>query len=1392
MIGNKNLKFKEVPEYYQALNRQNELKNYGRYYTNDEVNLNSRSIDYPNPSPNFYNFEYPSSKSSNNQNKSNSNNIIVNKKFYKSTSDTNLYRHARDMRVPTFVHNQDSYGNSISQPTENQTNFNNLMTQYGNKHYFSLSQENHGYLYNNDINNGSNNNNNENNINNNILFSPNNPFIQNQNTRMSPINNYIDDLDEDNIFDVDSFVGPSNIKIDKRSNRSNSSINSGNNDNSNNNNIKTISNIITSNATTSSTSAITTKNINNNIDSGLNDEKFNEFYKRLSRDFPSSFQISSLSNLQEKSENNEDKDNNVSNNTNTEINNQPQNIKNKIIRKKSISTIEELEEDESSHYSDVNMENDTEKIAINKNIEKINTKNVANQSFSSVINFESIDDLSLKSFGSPSAINPLSPSSDVIVPSDKTVLKCLNEVGYKFPTSLANYNQTFAFSSNTSRVNEVINDSNSTNNNNNNSNNNDESSNTSKEINLNNKKNEVINDKEVIREITDVQANNKSFNTNEIKKENILLINEKNDDTITDKSKIYDNIKSNINNNTNINTNINNDDNYNNNDNNNNNHNNNNNNNNNTNNNNNDDNYGQSSLISNESKFEITNKKNKGKEPEIDNNIEFSSFLSIDTEDFNSNEDAPKSISTLVSFLNRNSDISNHDENDEKLNTQNDNNILTPDILMDKDKNMKEDNNEEIENKEREEKKDDLKRQQNIETNNDNDTIDIDKNKNKIYKNDEQNNKNISSDNNQSLEATSSNLTPSGLYDETRMMSSQPEQNQEKVNQLMNTTFGILSSNNANNGNYKDGLISNSIPIPNPDSFPISISYPNKILNGIVIPQEVINKNRPTSVNYSYDHVKEEGISNEPESNLGNINNEVSFISNLDNSFSKDNSYLIVKGSDDMKNSVIDDSINKTSNVYHEYSKQNKQGSQNMIHSPLSGPNRLSMISNGGSHDYVNNVIYSHNATNNNKYIFKSNRNSNSHMTPAKHPPKGYQKIYTNLEKVQIMKEKYKNSKEKEEMDLRYRLTVELSEGNHQCIICFEDIHPKDSIWNCPCCYEVLHLKCVIQWYVKSKNRNMQWKCPFCRNTFTKEPKEYHCYCCRMINPKFNEYVIPHSCGNICGRRRPDCRHRCKDKCHPGPCDPCMEIAGYKKCHCGRNTFQYYCGDKVKEIKSCGQKCGRLLNCGLHYCNMPCHPGPCEDCAELTTESCMCGQEARFLICGKKNTYVNSKGRMFTFKNYVPSLTLPFVSCGRPCKRIRSDCGHVCNHPCHAGRCIDYPCTAKCGKKRICGHSCERICNHKGSCEDEPCTSICGADRTCCLHQCKEICHYGKPCPEDEPCKEKIMAMCECLGQTFEMMCGATRSNPNLLPYIELVCNCQPAVKNNPNNKKKKIKNMTN
>jgi hypothetical protein len=580
-------------------------------------------------------------------------------------------------------------------------------------------------------------------------------------------------------------------------------------------------------------------------------------------------------------------------------------------------------------------------------------------------------------------------------------------------------------------------------------------------------------------------------------------------------------------------------------------------------------------------------------------------------------------------------------------------------------------------------------------------------------------------------------------------------------------------------------------------------------------------------------------------------------------------------------------------------------------------------------------------------------------------------------------------------------------------MVCYNVVKPKDHIWSCSICYNVFHLNCIKKWArtdVSTAGKDGGWRCPGCQSAISEVPNKYTCFCGKIENPRFNPYITPHSCTNICGKPR-DCSHPCREQCHPGPCPPCTLFAPEEKCYCGKKSYTYRCSDLQKnkqvimEQKCCGEVCGKLLNCGKHTCKKLCHPGPCDDCEEKTTQTCYCGKETKEYECGKEHKYschtpceyvypckvhkcerychpqsehddccpydpsvyvrcpcgaktvveilggrnrksctdelvfcdnicnkllpcghncqakchfgqcptcqlnVSIKCRCGskTFEtpcselslNSSEELQLPLcnkkcnnlLNCGRhrctnvccPAKGKPLDsleafqyhkcqltcnkplnCGnHTCQEPCHRGPChrcyvatfedlvchcgktrleapipcgvtsveCKFPCIRRkpcghpqfsvhnchgddvpcppcvllterkcqcggsivknipcfstqpvsCGKpcqkrRSDCGHKCNRIC-HTGNCEDEPCKEICDAVKKSCPHRCKEVCHLGKPCPEDEPCQEIIVAMCKCGNISMDVKCEATLDNPRHSTFIQLQCDDSCALK---------------
>lgn len=60
---------------------------------------------------------------------------------------------------------------------------------------------------------------------------------------------------------------------------------------------------------------------------------------------------------------------------------------------------------------------------------------------------------------------------------------------------------------------------------------------------------------------------------------------------------------------------------------------------------------------------------------------------------------------------------------------------------------------------------------------------------------------------------------------------------------------------------------------------------------------------------------------------------------------------------------------------------------------------------------------------------------------------------------------------------------------------------------------------------------------PKCRTQYQQKdcPSKYLCFCGKEANPKFDPWLVPHSCGQTCGQNlKPECGHTCLLLCHPG------------------------------------------------------------------------------------------------------------------------------------------------------------------------------------------------------------------------------------------------------------------
>ncbi|KAL5975027.1 hypothetical protein ACLOJK_031703 [Asimina triloba] len=313
--------------------------------------------------------------------------------------------------------------------------------------------------------------------------------------------------------------------------------------------------------------------------------------------------------------------------------------------------------------------------------------------------------------------------------------------------------------------------------------------------------------------------------------------------------------------------------------------------------------------------------------------------------------------------------------------------------------------------------------------------------------------------------------------------------------------------------------------------------------------------------------------------------------------------------------------------------------------------------------------------------------------------------------------------------------------GALSCLICLERIRTSDPVWSCsPGCHAVFHLFCIQSWarqasaldaeraaarlsrdYFPSAAVSSNWHCPKCRAVYSASaiPRSYRCFCGKLEDPPPDPWILPHTCGEVCGRPlRGNCGHECLLLCHPGPCPPCPKLV-QSRCFCGSVQDMRRCASKVF---SCNGSCSKLLSCGVHRCSERCHDGPCPPCREKAVHRCQCGKLEEERECCERVFQCESR-------------------CGG---RLR--CGkHDCERGCHSGPCGDCPLQGKrtcpCGKKEHVGLACDVPAR--------TCGSTCEKMLSCGLHQCPERCHRGR-CAET--CRTVVVKSCRCGGLKKEFV----------------------------------------
>ena len=245
---------------------------------------------------------------------------------------------------------------------------------------------------------------------------------------------------------------------------------------------------------------------------------------------------------------------------------------------------------------------------------------------------------------------------------------------------------------------------------------------------------------------------------------------------------------------------------------------------------------------------------------------------------------------------------------------------------------------------------------------------------------------------------------------------------------------------------------------------------------------------------------------------------------------------------------------------------------------------------------------------------------------------------------------------------------------------------------------------------------------------------------------------------------------------------PCERAGAKKTCFCGKLPYVIGCSEK-DEGRSCGEVCGKPLNCSEHFCTRTCHTGPCTDCKVASIQICYCGETEQERRCGTGiKSIINGEERHF--------------SCGAQCNQplscgfvtfnffnhflislIYSKRNHSCSKICHIDNCGTCPLdpnlvqTCPCGKTSLK----KLLEEERKSCLDPipTCTQNCGKILNCGfapllsfkrgkkadfflsrLHRCKRVCHLG----ECGPCQEVVKVKCRCgsskhTKQCFEVEC---------------------------------------
>ena len=311
------------------------------------------------------------------------------------------------------------------------------------------------------------------------------------------------------------------------------------------------------------------------------------------------------------------------------------------------------------------------------------------------------------------------------------------------------------------------------------------------------------------------------------------------------------------------------------------------------------------------------------------------------------------------------------------------------------------------------------------------------------------------------------------------------------------------------------------------------------------------------------------------------------------------------------------------------------------------------------------------------------------------------------------------------------------------------------------------------------------------------------CFCSKRTNPEqrykdetsqrisyLKSGILPHSCGEVCGKSLSqsakfwstsssaassnqqqkqvsefECKHKCVEICHPGPCGTCESLVN-RSCKCGKSKFQVKCSSS--KAPACMTECAKILNCGVHACTQVCHTGACLPCDIDVELCCFSHSTPNQVKCGSAEL-----SRAVDLKH----------SCGLKCGNLLYCGRHKCEQPCHQGECQSCALTpgnlmkCPCGKTAIkelliaqklirttctdsvptCEKKCERIlpCNENAHAASD--------NKNMEVHLCQAQCHQASECP---PCEASVEIRCRCRRETKMIKCCEQRDDAELGRFL--------------------------